>query len=765
MKSTLKRLAAFLLVLALLIPCLPLPGAAAQNYTRLSGKDRYATSLLAADALKQVTGADRFDAIILASGTGFADALAGSYLAAVKGAPILLASDSQIPNIQSYIRENLADGGTVYLLGGKGAVSTQVEESLAGFTLRRLSGSNRYATNLAILEEAGLGDREVLIATGKGFADSLSASAVGRPILLVGDSLTAEQEALLAESSGEFVIIGGKGAVSPAVENKLKTLGNVTRLSGKSRYETSVEVAAYFFDHPSQAVLAYAQNFPDGLSGGPLAYALGAPLLLTATGSESAAAGYTWEQGITAGYVLGGKGLISDETVDSLFTDRTNCEDLDRDHFCDHCGDRLSQCADSDSDNYCDHCGKKLNNAYDFSPVGYVTTAEETIDTGALVFHIGENVFVPGHLREVSAALAQTLPQVTGLPLTGNGYGCKQFRDGNIHITATRDSLYGGQDWFTGLDSSELGSAWADITMHASVCPGDLFLYDNYAIIHEVSHVLRFKQTGWFFTMPLEEGFAEFTTHQVLKALEETNPTAAYYLGRSCQTTWNMFITDYDALYAQPVEYWLENEFPYSGNPNYVVGFRFMWYLQEVYGSYTKWLTDYEAASPYTASGFGWEGENADPATVLESMKQTYGADVFDKFYPWLRANEALFEPKWDVYHADYTDVEAVNLYPRFWADTSYTELYRMDYEDLYVNLESVRTYLEDYKGINASALTLYNPGKVTVNLYRADGSYTTVSGRKEVSLKDISYIKLVGKGQLDLLRIYGYEGAKQEWD
>ena len=99
MKNRFFRFLSLLLVLTLLIPCLPVPGEAARNFTRLSGKDRYATSLLAADALKEVTCTDTFDAIILASGTGFADALAGSYLAAVKGAPILLVSDSQIPKV------------------------------------------------------------------------------------------------------------------------------------------------------------------------------------------------------------------------------------------------------------------------------------------------------------------------------------------------------------------------------------------------------------------------------------------------------------------------------------------------------------------------------------------------------------------------------------------------------------------------------------------------------------------------------------------
>ena len=958
-KRKFKRLAALFLVLALLVPCLPTPGAAARDYTRISGKDRYATSLLAADALKQVMGVEYFDTIILASGTGFADALAGSYLAAMRRAPIILVADSQIGKVRDYIYDNLSKDGIIYLLGGTGAVSAKVEQSLEGYMVKRLSGSNRYATNIAILNEAGIFEGEVVICTGKGFADSLSASAVGRPIVLVGDSLTAQQEELLAQTSGEFVIIGGTGAVSTDVENRLKELGTVTRLSGANRYQTSKMVAFHFFQWPTQLVLAYAQNFPDGLSGGPLAYTLGAPLMLTANGNETDASGYAFHNHISRGYVLGGQGLISDGTADAIFVDGPDCEDFDHDHFCDDCGERLSECADgsrdhlcdfcgavlsqcadyswdhicdycyqrmgdcysddgnhfcdicgaridcvdedsdgfcdicglivpgadcadTNNDHFCDDCGKQISFCYDsdfdhicdfcnvpfsicedvngdgtcdycgwdlsgcadndcnhfcddcgrqlsfcinedgdhfcdlcgftitscededgdgicnicgqhmpgascsdadgdyicdlcgmlwgvselqqstpyvFPDVGYITTGEETVDTGDLVYHIGENVFVPGHLQEISTVLAETAQQVSGLTFAGNGYGQLLYPDDKIHVNVSRDQIP------PGYPMAETGAAYADRRSHAVVPPGDLFFYDNYAVSHEISHVMRFKKTGWDFSSPLEEGIAEFTTHQILKALEETDPTSAYYLGRSCSTTWNMAITDYDALYAQPVEYWLENEFPYSGNPNYCIGFRFMWYLQEVYGNYTQWIADYEAAYPCTAPSHSWEGVRADLASVLEIMKQTYGADVLDNFYPWLRENEALFEPLWDVTYVDATDVEAVNLYPKMYDDYSHTELYRMDYKDLYVNLESVRTYLEDYKGIDASALTLYNPDKLTVNLYHADGSYVTVYGHEEYSLADISYIKLVGEGRLDLLRIYGYEGCKMDWE
>lgn len=323
MKHYLKRMLSVILALALYFSCLPLTFAAEPSYTRIYGANRYETAFAAANALKDKRNVEKFPNIVIASGKGFADALAGSYLAAKKDAPILLVNSNFIEKTAAYIKGNLISGGTVYLLGGEAAIPSQMEAALTGYTVKRLAGSNRYETNLKILEETGVGDDEILIATGKGFADSLSASAVGKPILLVGKSLNDAQKALLSKCSGKFVIIGGESAVNKAVEETLKTMGTVTRLGGSNRYETSVLVAKRFFQTPTTAVLAYAKNFPDGLCGGPLAYAMGAPLILTATGSEAQAAAYTAEKGITSGYVLGGAGLISDNSCQMIFGSET----------------------------------------------------------------------------------------------------------------------------------------------------------------------------------------------------------------------------------------------------------------------------------------------------------------------------------------------------------------------------------------------------------------------------------------------------------
>ena len=288
---------------------------------RIFGADRYATALKTADELKTVLGVDKFESVLVASGTDFADALAGSYLATQKNAPILLVRNraSEMDAVKAYIKKNLADGGTVYLLGGPNAVPEAMETGLDGFNVKRLGGATRYDTNLLILKEAGVAGKDIVVCTGTNFADSLSASAVGLPILLVKTSLTDAQKNFLKDTTGKKIIIGGTAAVNANIENALKAYGTVERLAGNTRYETSVLVAKFFFRAPKQAVLAYAQNFPDGLCGGALAYQLDSPLILTATGKDAAAVSYAADNGIRAGYALGGTGLISDQILRKVF--------------------------------------------------------------------------------------------------------------------------------------------------------------------------------------------------------------------------------------------------------------------------------------------------------------------------------------------------------------------------------------------------------------------------------------------------------------
>ncbi len=292
-----------------------------EKVVRLSGTDRYQTGIAVAEELKAVLGVEKFETAIIATGSNFADALSGSYLAAVKDAPILLTNGkaANVAALHEYIKANVTAGGTIYVLGGEGAVSNAAAD-IDGYNVERLSGVDRYETNLAILAEAGLEGDDLIVATGKTFADSLSASAAGKPILLAkkNAALNDAQKAVAANFKNIYVV-GGAGAVAESTAKELEEYGTVKRLSGAGRYETSVAVAKEFFADPDTVVLAYGKNFPDGLCGGVLAAALNAPLVLTRDGSEAIAADYVAANEVKSGYILGGTGVLKDETVKTIF--------------------------------------------------------------------------------------------------------------------------------------------------------------------------------------------------------------------------------------------------------------------------------------------------------------------------------------------------------------------------------------------------------------------------------------------------------------
>jgi putative cell wall-binding protein len=300
-----------------------IPTLANQGVKRVYGDTRFQTALLQANELKEFLGLEKFPSIIVATGANYADALSGAYLGYVKGAPILLVQNSKsdvIADVNAYIKDNIAPGGTVYLLGGEAVVTEDVTKGL-DVTTKRLSGATRYETNIEILKEAKVDKESILVCDGSNYADSLSASAAKLPILLVKGGLNDTQRDYLNTLPGnDYYLVGGTGVLPVALENELKSdFGAVERLGGADRYETSTKVAEKFFEKPEKAVVAYAMNYPDGLCGGTLAAYMNAPLLLVRDDKVAITEKYSKAAGIKSGVVLGGSTLVSDKSVRTIF--------------------------------------------------------------------------------------------------------------------------------------------------------------------------------------------------------------------------------------------------------------------------------------------------------------------------------------------------------------------------------------------------------------------------------------------------------------
>ena len=416
---------------------------------------------------------------------------------------------------------------------------------------------------------------------------------------------------------------------------------------------------------------------------------------------------------------------------------------------CGTCG--LCTNADCTEADCSDKCLGHAEIPYEFPAGDYITTEAVSIDTGTFVYDIGENIYVRGDLQEITDVIVPLMEEVSGLDFDGTGYAQGMYSDGKIHINLTRDNLYAGQDWYHGRNDNELGSAYASSYYHVNLSPGDLYL-GNSALIHEAAHVLMFRQSEWSHCQMLNEGISTYTTYLVEKALAESDHFISLAVDNPQQSINDVNITYYKALYDQPLEFWFTNSFEYSMNANYAIGFRFMAYLQDTYGEYTSWITKFEEL--YSCKTHRNYTNESPVEKQIEVLKATYGNDVLDNFYPWLKEHQDLFEQDSNLFR-DLSNAGGINLYPTFNAVSSYAMLKPFRYNDLYINIETVRTYVEDYKQQDASALTLILSSPATVNLYRNDGSYHTEHGTK-FSLDGISYIKLLGQGELNYLEVQG---------
>ena len=258
-------------------------------FTRVYGSNRYATSYKIANEMRKLQGGKVFDCILIADGRNYPDALAGAYLAKVKNAPIIVTQPREFGITAAFVAGNVKAGGTVYILGGTGSVPADLEKKLTGFNVKRLGGKDRYETNLLILQEAGVKNEEIIVCQAMdNFADSLSASATGRPILLANKlGLTTKQKTYLKKlKSKTFYLIGNKKIVSAKVESDLKAVRKSIKTirvgdTGKTVYARSLAIAKVFFGGEQKHIsLAPGGNFADGLCGGPLAMLKGGPLIL-----------------------------------------------------------------------------------------------------------------------------------------------------------------------------------------------------------------------------------------------------------------------------------------------------------------------------------------------------------------------------------------------------------------------------------------------------------------------------------------------------
>jgi putative cell wall-binding protein len=291
---------------------------AAELVERFGGADRFAT---AASLSRRFFS--RPSAVIVASGSTFADALSAGPAAAFLDAPLLLTYRDRLPDAT---RQEIARlrPQRILLAGGPGAVSDGVLSALNGMApdgAQRIGGADRYETAAQLSRATFAEASHVFVANGGNFPDALAgapaAAQLGAPLLLVRrDTIPQATLDELARLSPErIVVLGGAGVISSTVRDQLHARASqgAVRIGGADRYATAALVAGTYFPGADRALLANGTTWPDALSAGPVAARLNAPMLLartaflpSATAAELSRSRPMWVP------VAGGPGAVSD---------------------------------------------------------------------------------------------------------------------------------------------------------------------------------------------------------------------------------------------------------------------------------------------------------------------------------------------------------------------------------------------------------------------------------------------------------------------
>lgn len=269
------------------------------NVKRIQGVHRYETA--AGIAESAFTKSDR---AVLVSGSNFADALSAGNLA--DHAPIFLFEKPDMMQRAINTMRSL-DVKEVVIIGGEKSVPKSVEEKLKekNFKVIRIAGRNRYETSTKLAKQLKAKNKDnVVLANGEKFADALSAAPYAvqkKQTLVLTDGKTLPKD---VKAQDVKTIIGGEKSVN------IKGLNKAQRISGKDRYETSLEVLKHM-NKTQSAVIADGRDYPDALAAAPYAVKKNTGILLSDDTAIDKIKEYVDSQNISDITLIGGEKSVT----------------------------------------------------------------------------------------------------------------------------------------------------------------------------------------------------------------------------------------------------------------------------------------------------------------------------------------------------------------------------------------------------------------------------------------------------------------------
>lgn len=212
----------------------------------------------------------------------------------------------------------------IMILSSKVSYTIEAKDS----TKQRIYGENRYETAARISEYGWKNSDYVILASGEGFADALSATPLAKkynaPIMLTKKNELNEfsKNGLSKLKVKNVIIVGGQGAVSDQIEKEISGMNiGIRRICGINRYETSLKIAQEV-GIKNGIVITNGTNFADAISIASIAAEKEMPVLLV-PGKEFTKEELEFIKGQDISkdvYLIGGPKVVS-ENIQNHFRD------------------------------------------------------------------------------------------------------------------------------------------------------------------------------------------------------------------------------------------------------------------------------------------------------------------------------------------------------------------------------------------------------------------------------------------------------------
>lgn len=158
-----------------------------------------------------------------------------------------------------------------------------------------------------VMTELNKGIEKIAIASGSGFVPTYDAIAANYQVNLPNPFDVHPSQAGYQVIANEFW-----------KQIKMTIPIEVDRIAGKNRYETAVAISKASFEEADTVVISRGDDFPDALSGSPLAYKMNAPILLTGRTLSIEVKEEIQRLKARNAIILGGNGAVSEYVENEL---------------------------------------------------------------------------------------------------------------------------------------------------------------------------------------------------------------------------------------------------------------------------------------------------------------------------------------------------------------------------------------------------------------------------------------------------------------